>query len=54
MTEQDRRRIAREKELESDMMAAAELMGGAAIAEDGESYSPSALIHLNPTSEPWV
>jgi translation initiation factor 3 subunit J len=38
LTEQDRRRIARERELESDMAAAADLMGEAGL-EDGKSTS---------------
>lgn len=38
MTEQDRRRIARERELESDLAAAADLMGTTGV-EDGTSPS---------------
>lgn len=38
LTEQDRRRIARERELESDLAAAADLMGGASV-QDGTSTS---------------
>jgi len=40
MTEQDRRRIARERELESDMMAAADLMGSTTV-DDGQSSHSS-------------
>jgi hypothetical protein len=36
LTEQDRRRIARERELESDLAAAADLMGSTGV-EDGKS-----------------
>lgn len=39
LTEQERRRIARERELESDMAAAADLMGSTGI-EDGGFHLP--------------
>jgi hypothetical protein len=44
LTEQDRRRIARERELESDLAAAADLMGSTGV-EDGKLSRPSSSWH---------